>query len=182
MATPQVTGLLILDQNDGSRIHAKYFGSEMRSKPAAQLNFERGLFSKTRSQTARGEAEIVMINGQVCVFRTGIDVIFYVIGGLDENELVLVSVLDGMYNALNGILRSHVDKKTLLDNLDIVLLTADELVDGGMILESDPSAIVNRVQMRGGQGSSNEQVPVQELTIQQALMSAREQFTRSFQR
>jgi hypothetical protein len=37
----------------------------------------------------------------------------------------------------------------MLDKLDTVLLALDELVDGGVILEIEPSAIVNRVGMRG---------------------------------
>jgi hypothetical protein len=36
-----------------------------------------------------------------------------------------------------------------MDKLDTVLLALDELVDGGVILEIEPSAIVNRVGMRG---------------------------------
>ena len=39
----------------------------------------------------------------------------------------------------------QLDRRTLLDNLASVLLTVDELCDGGKILEVDPSAIANRV-------------------------------------
>jgi hypothetical protein len=58
-----------------------------------------------------------------------------------------------------------------------VILCIDELVDGGMILETDPSSIVARVLMRGASGQG--EVPLTELTIGQALASAREQFIKS---
>lgn len=44
---------------------------------------------------------------------------------------------------------AQIDRRTLLDNLALVLLSIDELVDAGKILEIDPSAIANRVLMRG---------------------------------
>lgn len=41
------------------------------------------------------------------------------------------------------------DRRTILDNLELAMLTIDELVDGGTILETDSQAITNRVMMRG---------------------------------
>jgi hypothetical protein len=44
---------------------------------------------------------------------------------------VLATVLEGYFESLMEVLRSQVDKRTLLDNLELVLLTVDELADGG---------------------------------------------------
>ncbi|CAN0483164.1 unnamed protein product, partial [Discosporangium mesarthrocarpum] len=71
------------------------------------------------------------------------------VGSADENELILTAVLDALYEALTVLLRGQVDRRTMLENLAQVLLTMDELVDAGRILEIDPSAISNRVMMRG---------------------------------
>jgi hypothetical protein len=46
-----------------------------------------------------------------------------------------------------------------------VILCIDELVDGGMILETDPGNIVSRVLMRGVSGQG--ELPLTELTIGQ---------------
>lgn len=46
----------------------------------------------------------------------------------------------------------------------MVLLTIDELVDAGKILEIDPSAIANRVLMRGADARGPQNA---ELTVQQ---------------
>lgn len=40
----------------------------------------------------------------------------------------------------------------LLDNLELVMLTIDEVVDNGHIVELDASAVANRVLMRGVEG------------------------------
>jgi len=49
-----------------------------------------------------------------------------------------------------------VDRRSLLDNLDLLMLTVDELVDGGTILETDSTAIVSRVLMYGGREGGRE--------------------------
>ena len=74
----------------------------------------------------------------------------------------------------------------MLDKLDVVLLTLDELVDGGVILEIESSAIANRVGMRGadgnagGAGGAVPGMPLQTQTPQQALLSLKEQMSRAF--
>eukprot|EP00877_Chromochloris_zofingiensis_P001100 jgi/Chrzof1/10991/Cz05g19240.t1 len=69
----------------------------------------------------------------------------------------------------------QVDKKTVLENLDLVLLTIDEIVDGGLILETEPQMVASRVSMRGADG----EVPLTEQTFSQAFASAKEHIARS---
>lgn len=59
---------------------------------------------------------------------------------------------------------AQIDRRTLLENLALVLLAVDELVDAGRILEIDPSAIANRVLMRGADARTSQ---ASELTVQQ---------------
>ena len=40
--------------------------------------------------------------------------------------------------------RGSVDKKTVLENLDLALLAIDEVVDRGLILETDPATVAQR--------------------------------------
>lgn len=84
--------------------------------------------------------------------------------------------MEGAYDAISSMLRGHLDRSVMLDNLELVLLTFDEVVDGGIILETDPQSITNRVLMRG----IDSEVPMSELTISQAFASARQQLTKSF--
>ena len=58
-----------------------------------------------------------------------------------ENELLLMAVLDCLFNSVSGILRKNVDKKSLCDNMEVVMLAMDEMLDNGMIMESDPQQV-----------------------------------------
>eukprot|EP00753_Platysulcus_tardus_P005568 PLAT13481.1.p1 GENE.PLAT13481.1~~PLAT13481.1.p1 ORF type:complete len:207 (-),score=93.77 PLAT13481.1:154-684(-) len=169
-----VRAIIILD-GDGARISAKYFGAALPSLKE-QKDFEARLFAKTRRVAPRHEADVLLHDGAICVFRTGDDALLYVVGAGDENELILASVLEALYDSLAVLLKEQVERSVLLDNLELVVLVMDELCDGGVVLETDSMNITNRVLMRGPDGDA----PLSELTFSQALASAREQFTRSF--
>ena len=100
-------------------------------------------------------AEIVMFEGLTCVYRSSVDLFFYVVGNANENEvgdfgspqylgaekmsinvprwlqLLLMSVLNCLYDSVSQMLRKNVEKKMLLDKLDSVFLAIDEICDGG---------------------------------------------------
>jgi len=171
MTSPAIKAVLILDSQDGSRVHAKYFDAKMKMDKEGQLKFEKSFFNKAKNNIARVENDVVMLDRTVSLYRNGVDVIFVVVGSSNENELVLSCVLDGLYEALSGMLRSQVDRRNLLDNMELVFLAVDEVVDGGLIMECDSLAIANRVLMRDAEG----EVPMSELTISQALATAKQQ-------
>ena len=54
--------------------------------------------------TAR-QAEIILFNNVISVYRNLGDVWFYVTGEQDENELILISVLTALTDALSTLLR-----------------------------------------------------------------------------
>lgn len=155
-----VQGIIILD-NDGNRIFAKYYDKNMNLKE--QKAFEKNLFNKTH----RANAEVIMLDGYTCVYKSSVDLFFYVIGGGNENSLILASVLNCLYDSANQILRKNVEKRALLDNLDTIILTVDEICDGGIILESDANMVVQRVALK------IEDIPLGEQTVSQILHSAK---------
>ncbi|KAJ6842877.1 coatomer subunit zeta-2-like isoform X1 [Iris pallida] len=60
------------------------------------------------------------------------------------------TVLQGFFDAVGLLLRNNVDKRTALKNLDMILLCLDEIVDGGIILETEGSVIAIKVATSGG--------------------------------
>lgn len=172
---PLVKAILILD-GDGNRLAAKYYDKQEFPNDAEQTAFEQKLYRKTKQTNARTEAEIIMFEKNVAIYRSSNDTRFLVVGSNEENELILTGVLDGLHEALNVLLRGQTDRRSLLDSLELVILCIDEVVDGGMILEMEPQSIASRALMRGVDGG---QVPITELTIGQALASAREQLIKS---
>ncbi|KAL9660052.1 hypothetical protein QQ045_024862 [Rhodiola kirilowii] len=174
--SPTVKNILLLD-SEGGRVAVKYYSDDWPTN-CAKLAFEKSVFTKTQKTNARSEAEITMLENNIIVYKFVQDLHFFVTGGDDENELILSTVLQGFFDAVALLLRNNVDKREALENLDLILLCLDEIVDGGMILETDANVIVGKVATNNldSAGSLSEQ------TITQALATAREQFTRSLLR
>ena len=149
-----------------------------RESTVQQLAFERSLYQKTIRSSARNDPEVVVFDGNIVVYKFISDVHFYVTAEDHENELILLSVLQGFFESISLLLRGMVEKRSILENLDLVLLVLDELVDGGVILETDPGVIANRVSMRG----ADSETPLTEQSFAQAIASAREQISRNLLR
>ncbi|XP_016778769.1 coatomer subunit zeta-1 isoform X3 [Pan troglodytes] len=112
-----VKAILILD-NDGDRLFAKYYDDTYPSVKE-QKAFEKNIFNKTH----RTDSEIALLEGLTVVYKSSIDLYFYVIGSSYENELMLMAVLNCLFDSLSQMLR--------------------------VILESDPQQVVHRVALRG---------------------------------
>ncbi|NXP72966.1 COPZ1 protein, partial [Ramphastos sulfuratus] len=147
-----------------------------------QKAFEKNIFNKTH----RTDSEIALLEGLTVVYKSSIDLYFYVIGSSYENEVRGQSpqgvAEGGGGQAGEGAswqawgagwaplgaewarwvpTRKNVEKRGLLENMEGLFLAVDEIVDGGVILESDPQQVVHRVAVRG------EDVPLTEQTVSQ---------------
>jgi coatomer subunit zeta len=121
-----IKGMVIMD-NDGNRILAKYYDKNVFPTVKEQKAYEKNLFNKTH----RANSEIIMLDGLTVVYKSNVDLFFYVMGGKQENELILLSVLNCLFDTISLILKKNVEKRALLDNLDVVMLAFDEICDGG---------------------------------------------------
>jgi len=85
-----------------------------------------------------------MLNGFLAVYKANLDLIVYVIGGSQQNELMLSCVLDTYFETLSEILkyegrydfflivvRPQMDKQAFLESYEQALLALDEIVDRG---------------------------------------------------
>ncbi|KAJ6803610.1 coatomer subunit zeta-1-like isoform X3 [Iris pallida] len=171
---PRIKNILLLD-SEGKRVAVKYYTDDWPTH-AAKLGFEKSVFTKTQKTNARSEAEIAMFDSCIVVYKFIQDLHFFVTGGDEENELILATVLQGFFDAVGLLLRNNVDKRTALENLDMILLCLDEIVDGGIILETEGSVIAGKVATSGGLDGATS---LSEQTISQALATAREHLARS---
>ena len=67
------------------------------------------------------------------LYKSIIDITVYVIGQEGENELMLQTLLNSFFDALSLLLRNQVEKRAILENLDLVSLCIDEMVDDGYV-------------------------------------------------
>ena len=72
-----------------------------------------------------------MYDGFLAVYKHSLDLIFYLLGHSSENELMLHAALIAFSDAVHMLLRNQVEKRGVLENLDLVLLCLDETIDDG---------------------------------------------------
>jgi hypothetical protein len=83
--------------------------------------------------------EVVLFDKVMAVYKHSGDIFLYIIGAPEENELILSSVLSCLEESLQTLFNSdavesaQLDKRTLIENLDMLLLTVDEIIDEGCV-------------------------------------------------
>ncbi|KAL2756316.1 hypothetical protein ACRALDRAFT_2105155 [Sodiomyces alcalophilus JCM 7366] len=153
-----VNAIIILSIEDGSRLFAKYalpfmvpdqaltrcqIPAEMNPYPdvKSQKAFEKGLLEKTAKQTG----DIILYDNRVVLYKMESDCMLYLVGSVDENEVLLYNAILALRDSLHLLFKQAVDRRTITENLDLLSLAVDEIVDDGIILETDPTIIVQRV-------------------------------------
>lgn len=116
MSLFSVNAILIISSDDSSRILAKYYNSPHppthahgNNYPGAnpypqvkeQKAFEKGLLEKTAKQTS----DIILYDNKIVVFKMESDVMLYVVGGPEENEILLYTVILALRDSLNILLK-----------------------------------------------------------------------------
>ena len=116
MSLFSVNAILILSPDDAARILVKYYspphpppGAHGNDYPGAnpyptlkeQKAFEKGLVEKTAKQTS----DVILYDNRVVVFKMESDVMLYVVGGAEENEIMLYNVILALRDALNILLK-----------------------------------------------------------------------------
>ena len=123
MSLFSVNAILILSTDDSSRILAKYYSpphiphnAQGNNYPGAnpypnlkdQKAFEKGLLEKTAKQTS----DVILYDNRVVVFKMESDVMLYVVGGAEDNEIMLYSVILALRDSLNILLKYPLPSKT----------------------------------------------------------------------
>jgi len=161
-----IKAIMIMD-NDGSRLLAKYYDDTIYPSLREQKNFEKLVFDKTH----KADSEIALLEGLTVVYKGNVDLFFYVVGSSTENELLLTAVLQCLYDSINTLLRKQVEKKSLLKHLDSILLILDEMVDCGVVMQVDSNQVLDQIVMRG------DDLPLAEQSISQVIQSAKSQIS-----
>jgi len=190
-----VCGVVILDTSTGERLAAKYSPWWPNAATVKdQIALEKKLYAKTKpgkkgrsssGSSTSGGVEILMLDDSIVLHRAATGVRLFVIGSQDENELLLLGVINTIWDALltalfpqpssTGVFTGgSIDRQLIVDKFDTVLLVLDEALDDGVILESDPALVAYRATMRSADGSSLGGPSQAEETLSQALSVARD--------
>lgn len=134
--------------------------------------YEKKLFMNTKLQKIKDE--IMIIDDTLVVHRFVTDLHFYVVGHNNENPLLLDSVLKCLVESVTELCHpKSLEKQFLMDHVSKLILIMDEICDNGVILETDPNLVIQRVGLRAEMG---------EQTMAQKLQSASESLKFSWMR
>lgn len=129
---------IIILQVDGRRTLVKYFDEKLNSR-----QFEKRLYSKTKNPKTKDE--IIVVDGVLIVHKFITDTHLYIVGGRNENPLILETVLNCLGEVISSLTTNSMNTNTVSDNLGRVILALDEICDGGLILEVDPNLVLQRI-------------------------------------
>eukprot|EP00747_Dinoflagellata_sp_TGD_P165002 gnl/TRDRNA2_/TRDRNA2_185739_c0_seq1.p2 gnl/TRDRNA2_/TRDRNA2_185739_c0~~gnl/TRDRNA2_/TRDRNA2_185739_c0_seq1.p2 ORF type:complete len:234 (-),score=55.37 gnl/TRDRNA2_/TRDRNA2_185739_c0_seq1:122-721(-) len=154
----QILAILVLD-SDGTRLASKYSSiarKELWQGQQSQLKFEKRVVNKlpksVKTASSRTEADVAIIDDYTVLHQAVNDVIVCIVAAPSENELVVMQLLEGVFNAIQAcaqgnFLSSGLTKQAVLDNLSDVLFILDEVVDDTVIMETEEDNIVARIKM-----------------------------------
>lgn len=175
---PLVKAVIVIN-HEGKRICSRFCDRIEWGDQEAQRAFEMSLLRKVQAMgDVSDSVDVMEFKDYVVAYKQADDLFMFVVGGADENELIMAEVLTALDETLHIIMRAQVFEEAVLEKLESLLLVIDELVDQeGVIMESEANELAARV---GQQGVSfMDQVPLGEQTLGQALQTARDQITRS---
>ncbi|KAI5822192.1 snare-like protein [Schizophyllum commune Tattone D] len=169
-----ISAFIIMD-SEGHRVLAKYYrpksaealaplGAKASSLTTLkdQKAFEKGLWGKTK----KAGGDIILYQDHLAVYRHSLDLIIYFVASPAENELMLSTALNSLVDAFNLLLRGQLEKRAVLENLDLILLCLDEAVDDGIILDTDSTALASRVSRSK---ADTTEIVINEQTVMNAL-------------
>ena len=78
--------------------------------------------------------DVILYESHLAVYKHSLDLILYFIAGPTENELMISTALNSLTDALLLLLQNPLEKHSLLENLDLVLLCVDETIDDGWVV------------------------------------------------
>lgn len=175
---PLVKAVVVIN-HEGKRICSRFCDRSLWSDQESQRAFEMSLLRKVQAMGDVSEnVDVMEFSDYVIAYKQADDMYMFVVGGGQENELIMAEVLQALDETLHITMRGQVFEEAVLENLESMLLVVDELVDQeGVIMESEPQELAMRVGQHGG--GFMDQVPLGEQTLGQALQTARDQITRS---
>jgi len=68
-----------------------------------QKAFEKGLSEKTKKQSS----DVILYDNKLCVYKQAVDATLYVIGGAEENDIMIYLVVVALRDCLDALLKYY---------------------------------------------------------------------------
>ncbi|KAK2195885.1 bifunctional AP complex [Babesia duncani] len=151
----QIVAILILEDS-GRRLAVKYYKQydsidehvfDYFSTPEKQKHFEANL---TKTSKVPNKTCCLLIDSFPVAYFLGEDFGIFVVGNLQENEILLGDYCETVRKVLMGLVGNEITRDLLYEKIDSIFLLLDDIVDGGIVLERDPNVILKRLACKSG--------------------------------
>lgn len=142
-----IKGIIILNL-EGKRLMGKCYDDKINS-PA----FDKTIYNKTKNHKKRDD--IFVLDSAMILHRHVTDLHVYIVGQRAENPLILDKVLHCLVEVITTIMNRNIEQQSFMNNLDQIILAFDEIVDDGIILETNPDNVLHRVCLRDDIGEQS---------------------------
>lgn len=164
--------------SEGKRLFVRYFGnSSFFPSTKEQIAFERYVWEKT-SKNPNGE--ILSVKSLSVLYKFYSDLLIFFVAAEHENEILVNCAFEAFCEVLESSHKDLLDKKAFLNDYDAAVVLLDEIVDRGVIVETDATTLKKRLDlMKKGQSTSIFDI-AQEKSLAGAFAAAKTHLTKSF--
>ena len=151
MNTQTIRALLIIDL-DGKRIYSKFY----EKNPTITLSKQQDIESRiAKSVSSKGNNDLFLLDKYVVLYRQMSDVIVAMLTDPQENEIFVNMALNCLVDGFDKIFDRGFDKKVALEYYDKIAIAIDEVIDDGIILETDSQQLADRVNFKNLEGTES---------------------------
>ena len=142
--------IIILD-NSGKLIYGKYFIDKDQER---QREFEKQLcFQVKNLNISQGELDIFNIDDYNILVKIIGEIAYFIGLNENDNECLGYNFCKIFENCVGNITNDNFGRQKIFDNLDKIMLIIDEMVDNGLIINSDPDSIDKLISHQNESGS-----------------------------
>ena len=142
--------IIILD-NSGKLIYGKYFIDKDQER---QREFEKQLcFQVKNLNISQGELDIFNIDDYNILAKIIGEIAYFIGLNENDNECLGYNFCKIFENCVGNVTNDNFSRQKIFDNLDKIMLLIDEMVDNGLIINSDPDSIDKLISHQNESGS-----------------------------
>jgi len=142
--------IIILD-NSGKLIYGKYFIDKDQER---QREFEKQLcFQVKNLNISQGELDIFNIDDYNILVKIIGEIAYFIGLNENDNECLGYNFCKIFENCVGNITNDNFGRQKIFDNLGKIMLIIDEMVDNGLIINSDPDSIEKLISQQDESGS-----------------------------
>ena len=139
--------ILILD-NNGKPIYTKYYNGMDDTKQQRELEMK--ICQATSNlNVARDEIDIFSINDYNIITKIYSDIAMFIGFNEEDNECLVYNFLSVFENVISNVLGNKITKEKFIDNYEQIVIIIDEMVNEGIVMNTDGESLEKILNLRG---------------------------------